>query len=213
MTPDPIDRLSARLFEAARCEPPPEAAEQRALRAALCELRSPPAWSPARWGLGVSALLVAAGMAFVMKPSPLSERISAEPNRGLSSRPPLSGLSSAPKATSESSAQPALAQPRSSAPPASSTRAPHASLSDELAALKRASSALGSGDPRSALTELDRYDQVLRGSKLRAEATVLRIEALARSGKTQAASRLAQQFVEQNPGSPLVDRARSFLEP
>jgi len=48
--------------------------------------------------------------------------------------------------------------------------------------------------------------------KLRAEATLLRIQALARAGNAQAASTLAQRFVEQNPDSPLVDRARSFIQ-
>jgi outer membrane protein assembly factor BamD (BamD/ComL family) len=84
-------------------------------------------------------------------------------------------------------------------------------LSDELSALKVASSALSAGDPQAALAALDRYDRVLKGQKMRAEATLLRIEALARGGQTEAASVLAQRFVEQNPGSPLVDRARSFV--
>jgi outer membrane protein assembly factor BamD (BamD/ComL family) len=84
-------------------------------------------------------------------------------------------------------------------------------LSDELSALKVASSALSAGDPQAALVALDRYDRVLKGQKMRAEATLLRIEALSRAGQAEAASALAQSFVKQNPGSPLVDRARSFV--
>jgi len=91
-------------------------------------------------------------------------------------------------------------------------RSAPASLSDELGSLKLASSALSSGDPRAALAALDRYDHVLKGKVMRAEATLLRIEALARTGQTGAASTLAQRFVEQNPGSPLVDRARTFVQ-
>ena len=86
-----------------------------------------------------------------------------------------------------------------------------ASLSDELSALKLASTALSGGDPQAALAALDRYDRVLKGQKLRAEATLIRIEALSRAGQSEAASALAQRFVAQNPGNPLVDRARSFV--
>ena len=39
----------------------------------------------------------------------------------------------------------------------------------------------------------------------------LRIEALANSGQSQAAAELAARFAKQNPSSPLVDRARSFI--
>ena len=85
-------------------------------------------------------------------------------------------------------------------------------MSDELGALKRASSALNAGDTRGALAALDQYDHVLKGTKMRAEATLLRIETLARAGQAGAASELAQRFVAQNPESPLVDRARSFVQ-
>jgi outer membrane protein assembly factor BamD (BamD/ComL family) len=87
-----------------------------------------------------------------------------------------------------------------------------ASLSDELGALKRASSALNADDTSAALSALDQYDHVLRGTKMRAEATLLRIETLSRAGQAGAASQLAQRFVAQNPESPLVDRARSFVQ-
>jgi predicted Zn-dependent protease len=95
--------------------------------------------------------------------------------------------------------------------PAPAHSAP-ASLSDELSALKRASSALNAGDTSGALSALDQYDHVLKGTKMRAEATLLRIETLSRAGQAGAASELAQRFVAQNPESPLVDRARSFVQ-
>jgi outer membrane protein assembly factor BamD (BamD/ComL family) len=84
-------------------------------------------------------------------------------------------------------------------------------LADELETLKRAQSALDAGDARRALTTLDRYDRAAKGQRLRAEATVLRIEALSRAGQHGAAAALARRFVDQNPESPLVDRARSFI--
>lgn len=103
-----------------------------------------------------------------------------------------------------------MPKPMPSVTPAPVHSAP-ASLSDELSALKVASSALSAGDAKAALAALDRYDRVLKGQKLRAEATLLRLEALSQAGQAQAASALARRFVEQNPGSPLVDRARTFI--
>jgi outer membrane protein assembly factor BamD (BamD/ComL family) len=85
-------------------------------------------------------------------------------------------------------------------------------LSNELEVLKVAENALRAGDTKGALAALDRYDTVLKGRRLRAEASVLRIETLSRAGQTQAASALARRFVADNPTSPLVDRARAFIE-
>jgi len=79
--------------------------------------------------------------------------------------------------------------------------------------LKVAQQALASSDTQAALKALDRYDRILKGQKLRAEATLLRIEALSKSGQDQAAAELASRFARQNPTSPLVDRARSFIKP
>jgi hypothetical protein len=55
-----------------------------------------------------------------------------------------------------------------------------------------------SGDTLAALDQSDR----MKSQKMHAEATLLRIEALSRAG----------QPAEQNPGSPLVDRARTFVQ-
>ena len=85
-------------------------------------------------------------------------------------------------------------------------------LAEEIEALRVAEKSLSAGAPAEALKALDRYDRVLKGQKLRAEATLLRIEALSKSGQTQAAAELAARFTKQNPSSPLVDRARSFIK-
>jgi hypothetical protein len=89
---------------------------------------------------------------------------------------------------------------------------PPASLPDEIASLDRARTALSSGDVSGALRVLDDYDRVLRGTRLTAEATLLRIDALARSGRAAEASALAARFVEANPASALADRARAFIK-
>ncbi len=216
-TPDPIDQLGERLFQAARREPLPERAMERALLAARAELgapRSKPALlsPPARWTLFAAAVALAAGVALFARHKEPSERISAEPASTLqlahnAQAPSASAiaLTAAPSPTPSSKPAPIFSAP---AP----THSAPASLSDELSALKRASSALNARDTSGALSALDQYDHVLKGTKMRAEATLLRIETLSRAGQAGAASELAQRFVAQNPESPLVDRARSFVQ-
>lgn len=221
MTPDPLDQLSARLFESARGEAIPTGAEQRALDAIWRESsqgsdKLTPASPNRKWLAAAACLALAAATAFLLRPKDASLAISAEPSV-LAHAPPEPR--SAPSASSNAISSdvppvvPSLAVTAKPTPSLSPMPAPHApaSLSDELSALKVASSALSAGDPYAALSALDRYDRVLNGKKLRAEATLLKIEALSRAGQTQAASTLAQRFVDQNPGSPLVDRARSFV--
>jgi hypothetical protein len=217
--PDPIDQLGARLFESARNEALPEGAEQRALEAIERENRRQ---GPARvlfpgrrkWLAAAAAIAIAAAFGLLMRPKETSSGISAEPTRA---RPKPEPRSVVPRVEASSQPAPALTAPPvapklpASVRPTAPVHSAPASLSDELSALKVASGALSSGDAPAALAALDRYDRVLKGQKLRAEATLLRIEALSRTGQAGAASALAQRFVEQNPGNPLVDRARSFV--
>lgn len=88
---------------------------------------------------------------------------------------------------------------------------PAATLPVELDSLRRVRTALSAGDSSAALDELDRYEREIRGTQLRAEAALLRIEAMSQRGERAAASRLAADFVERHPHSPLVDRARTFV--
>jgi hypothetical protein len=219
VTPDPIDQLGARLFELARKEVLPAGAEQRALEAirreSSQERPGAPGFSTRRqWLTAGACVALAAGAALLLRPQETSLGISAEPSTVAQRKPEQP---SAPRVEAPSAAVPALPSPPVSpnVGPSTTTTPVHsaapASLSDELSALKVASSALSAGNTQAALSALDRYDRVLKGQKLRAEATLLRIEALSRAGQAEAASRLAQHFVEQNPGSPLVDRARSFV--
>ena len=217
MTPDPIDQWSARLFEAARSESLPEGAEQRLLAAALREVRTAER-APIVLRKGVlfggllAGALLAAAFALQLNRQRPTEAISAEPTVPRSSAPKLAPAApSAPSASALPAPIPAPSSVRSSPTAPRPSASAGATLSDELDALKIASSALSAGDSNAALAALDRYDHVLKGSKLRAEATLLRVQALARAGNTEAASALAQRFVEQNPNSPLVDRARSFI--
>jgi|GEM_PF-780707 len=234
MTPDPVDQLSARLFESARSEAVPRGAEQHAIEMARREMVRETTLTERgsereKWLAAAACVALAAAVAFLLRPKDTVLGISAEPSTVVHVRPEPRHVTSsttsavAPIEPSRSVTAPSVTVPASSLPSPSKptptttgmTAAPAhsapASLSEELSALKVASSALGAGDAKGALAALDRYDRVLKGQKLRAEATLLKIEALSRSGEPAAASALAQRFVDQNPGSPLVDRARSFV--
>jgi hypothetical protein len=81
----------------------------------------------------------------------------------------------------------------------------------ELDLLKRARTVLRSGDAAQALDLLTRHARERTGNGLEAEATLLRIEALAALGQHADASELATRFVHENPNSALGDRAKSFI--
>jgi hypothetical protein len=215
MTPDPIDQLGARLFEAARREPLPADALERALAAA----RRGPVGSgrgsrlsrPAAVTLWLAAAALAAGAVLFVRNGEPTSRISAEPSSSMTrNRAPQPPSHSEPIADAAPSAT-IVQESIPSASPSPPVHSAPASLTDELSSLKLASSALSTGDAHAALAALDQYDR-MKGQKLRAEATLLRIEALSRAGQPEAASALAKRFVELNPGSPLVDRARSFVQ-
>lgn len=84
-------------------------------------------------------------------------------------------------------------------------------LSDEVAALQVARTALADRDPNAALAALDRYKNRFAGGRLGPEATVLRIEALVLRGDRAQASALADRFESSNPKSPYAERIRSIL--
>jgi TolA-binding protein len=88
---------------------------------------------------------------------------------------------------------------------------PNPSLSDEVAALQVARSALAGHDASGALAALDRYKSRFPAGRLAPEATVLRIEALVERGDRAQASALADRFEASNPKSPYADRIRSIL--
>jgi outer membrane protein assembly factor BamD (BamD/ComL family) len=76
--------------------------------------------------------------------------------------------------------------------------------------LKRARAALRAGEAGRAIALLDDHSRQRSSSALEAEATLLRIEALAQLGSRREASELAARFLRAYPNSALADRARSF---
>lgn len=116
---------------------------------------------------------------------------------------------------SENPTPPRLAPPKSvnsARAPAASAERPPPNLAEELQMLQSARALIRAGNHGEALQALDAYAKDAKGSSLGSEASLLRIEALAGSGRRSEASSLARRFVEQNPNSPLVDRARSFYD-
>jgi hypothetical protein len=86
-------------------------------------------------------------------------------------------------------------------------------ISLEIAALDEARTALRQGRAQDALGALDRYGaEYGKNGGLRVEATVLRIDALIRSGNRGRATALASAFLARNPKSPYAARVRALLE-
>ncbi len=206
---DELAALEEKLFSAARSERADPAARARALTNALVEARARRR-IPVGPVLGAVALAAGVGLLIWLgggtrAPLPIDrEKLSVAAPSASRSAP----SSDANKAALQ---EPALQASSQVAPRALSAPRPAASLSEELAILEQARAALADGSASRSLELLDRYDRALRGTRLRAEATMLRIEALAAAGRTGEAARLARKFVAENPGSPLVDRARTFV--
>lgn len=183
------------------------------------------------WGVGLAAFAALAFAAVFAIPRALDDPprivMSAEQPGASASKP-----ATPPAQTGEPAVLPAPeapAQPPSSAavrgsPRSEATRRatptkadagpalfkPRSTLAEELEQIKSARAALRAGDPVRTLSLLDVYAARSRGGELGAEASLLRIEALAASGRRTEAARLAQKFAVDHPNSPLIDRALAF---
>lgn len=223
MNRDPIDERSAQLFAEARSESPSDETRTRILKAVqerphtvLISGHFPWSRFRIRWALAAAAL---SGLVLLLiQAAPKPFEIAAEPpttgtaeraNPETSSRAtPSENISaqSHPSGTRQDRAEPKNA-PRSPAKPAPP------SLEQELAGMQRARAALDAGDAVGALSELQRFDRNSGFRRLAVEANLLRIEALAKAGRTEESRAEARQFVEKNPHNPLVNRAEKLAQP
>ncbi|MBX3212210.1 MAG: hypothetical protein KF850_09270 [Labilithrix sp.] len=113
------------------------------------------------------------------------------------------------------------AQPAPDAPAELGARAPttrsgaparvESTLGRELARVTAARSALAGGHAARALGELDAYDAEFPAGAFSVEVAVLRIEALARSGRSDEARRLGDGFLAQHPRGLFARRVTTTL--
>lgn len=85
------------------------------------------------------------------------------------------------------------------------------SLADEVLAIKGAKSALAAGNAADALHQLDAYRSHFPHGRLTQEATVVRIEALLKSGNAASANTLADKFLAAHADSPYAARVHSLI--
>jgi hypothetical protein len=85
-------------------------------------------------------------------------------------------------------------------------------LSRELAALKRARSALAGGNAAQATLALDQYRTEFPNGVLATEAAALEVETAQAAGEHARATALARAFLRDHPTSPLASRVRAVLE-
>lgn len=133
-----------------------------------------------------------------LAPNPAPRAVVVEPKPAPEAPPPAEVVTpDAPAPTKET--------------PARSANTVSDPLSLELSAIESARSALARRDYSRALRLLDEHRKRFPKARLLAEATVLRIEALAASGEKQAAARLGRAFVARDPNGPYARRVRSLI--
>jgi hypothetical protein len=183
-----------------------------------------------KWiGIGVTAGVVVLGAAHYARPlAPVSGgAVVAPPAKA--GAPPVAlaappGPPSVPEVTARAEEAPTPARaataepvaPRHTAEGSQQAPAPSAPasprLADEVVLLDSARSALAADDAVAALATLDRHDRIFPDGPLSPEASVLRIEALARHGDDAAALSAARAFLARDPTSPHARRVRAIAE-
>ncbi len=140
---------------------------------------------------------------------------SARPRAAASPAPEAAGvpfpLAFAPVASEPSAVSPGLRAVGSFA--LETAQAPPASLAAEMRVLDAARRVLASGDPRSALATLVKYEQAFPNGALRPEASVLKVRALLAAGDRAGAEALGQRIIEHAPRSEHADAVRAALGP
>jgi hypothetical protein len=115
-------------------------------------------------------------------------------------------------APAPSSAHSRAVSPSPSPAPARTSSSSNSALRAELAALDAIRSTLANDDPAGAMSFIAAYFRTFPHGRLHFEAEVLRIDALAKAGRSQAAKRYAQEFLKRHPNSVLTARVRPYAE-
>ena len=164
---------------------------------------------------GVAALAVWGGVHAWENRAPARQPvILVEPAREVAER---GETNEAPQAIAEVVPVPTVAlappatRPRSAQPRDAREERAKDSLPKELAYLDRARRELSSGHPALALRVLDEYEGLFSNGRLGAEATVLRIESLARAGDRAGVAAAGKDFLAKHPNGPYATRVRSLM--
>jgi len=213
---EPIDDVADELFAAARRERPEDRVRARAKQLALsartginaAEARGPAAYAP------VIAVAVAIAVLAFIAAGALRTREALEP---IAVTPEIVEHEATPAARRtadrlEVVQDVPLSVEKSVQPQSKSAPRPQPSLAAEIALLDQARSALSAHESARVIALIDQYQRVLGGTGMRAEAELLRIEALAQSGQRARAAQLAQRFVKEHAGNPLAERARTLAK-
>jgi hypothetical protein len=212
------DELEARLLASARGEHASNRAREQTLARMLQKRRqSRRFFRPAALVAVLAAAVGVSLFAYVtQQPEPISaERLppgttpsatAALVREPLVPLTPMPDLPRVPERSASRTPPSAASQP---ARPRSNAASP--SLEEETRALQTVQAELRAGRAQQALTALDDYERATRNGRLAAEARILRIQALAASGRAGEASKLAELFLAAYPNSPLGDRARKYL--
>jgi hypothetical protein len=183
-----VERSPSRDPASAPAAPAPLVVERLAVPSAALAVPAPP--------LDTTAAQLAAAkvpLGITAPPVPEAALTSAEPSSA-------SSVSSA--------AFPALAPVDEPTPVAP---LPPSSLGDEAQALDRVRKQLGAGNATQALAEIRRYRAKWPRGALAAEATLLRVDALLRSGNRSGAELEANRLIKRAPQSGYATRARALL--
>lgn len=174
--------------------------------------------------LSLSAALIVPAGYFLLRHSgsdveaarPVMRRSAPVERAELAPRATLPNMPSSPPSAEQAALAP-LEAPKAAAPAARTAKPEASSKVDSVAAeldvLDGVRSALAQGDTAGALTRLDGYAKAFPRGRLALEAEVLRIDALARSGQSGAATKRAEAFLRRHPKSLLASRVRGYLKP
>jgi hypothetical protein len=176
--------------------------------------------SALKWGAGSSVVVAAGVVAYLLlghhspsaQPAPTSTPAAVTAPTQLSEPAPLAAPATPLAADS---AQVTKLEDLPTLPDSSASDVSHSaaapSLADEVAAIKSAKSLLAAGNAAQSLHELDAYRAHFPHGRLTQEASVVRIEALLKSGNQGAASAAADRFLAAHADSPYAARVHTLI--
>lgn len=165
-----------------------------------------------RASMPVATATAAAAATAAMTPAPVTSAESV-PSVSIAALPDVArGPGDTPHAHAPSRPLARAAAPSAPLPAAAESAADPDDLHAELVALEAVRAATAAGNPSEALRRLDAYGATFHGGKLREEASVLRIEALAARGDRDAANTAAEQLLRESPHTVYAARVRAAVD-